>query len=281
MTTLAPQLVLEQFQRLLRPLVRLAITSGVTFPVLAELLRGLFVDVASHDLLSDPAGRTDSRISLLTGVHRKEIRRLRLEAAPRETIPPVVTLGSQIVARWLGTRQYCTSAGEPRPLPRLRPDKGGPSFEALVESVTTDVRPRAVLDDFIAHGIVTLDADDRVRLNKLAFVPSSASSEQLFFFGRNLRDHISAAVANVVAGDGAPFLDSSVHYDQLSPEAAAQLLSAAYAAAEQALLSVNRQAIGLVEAGDSPAAPSVSTRRVNFGIYIYTEDEAKATEVNQ
>lgn len=281
MTSLAPQLVMQHFQRLLRPLVRMAITSGITFPVLAELLRGMFVDVASRDILSDPAERTDSRISVLTGVHRKEIRRLRLETAPAETIPPVVTLGSQIIARWLGTKQFCTAAGEPRPLPRLRPAKGGPSFEALVELVTTDVRPRTVLDDFLAQDIVTLGDDDLVRLNRLAFVPSPSSAEQLFFFGRNLRDHISAAVANVQAGGEAPFLDSSVHYDQLSPQIAEQLMRVAYSTAEQALLAVNRAAIGLVEPPHDPAALPTSTRRVNFGIYVYIEDETKTPEVDQ
>ena len=40
--------------RLLRPLVRLAIRSGMTFPALADLLRELYVNVAEHDFaLSD------------------------------------------------------------------------------------------------------------------------------------------------------------------------------------------------------------------------------------
>jgi hypothetical protein len=279
MTSSAPQLLLQQIQRLLRPLVRLAITSGVTFPVMADLLRGVFVDVAARDLLSDEAARTDSRISLLSGVHRKEIRRLRTEAPAGEAIPEIVTTGSQIVARWLGTKQYCAPSGEPLPLPRLRAEAAGPSFEALVESVTTDVRPRAVLEDLLAQGVVVLEEDDLVRLNRVAFIPSSATAAQFFYFGRNLHDHIAAAAANVAAKGGAPFLDSSVHYDQLSPETAMQLLRVAYATAEQALVSVNRAAISLTEpAGPLPPAP-VPLRRVNFGIYIYTEDEAPAPEV--
>ena len=100
----------------------------------------------------------------------------------------------------------------------------------------------------------------------------------MFFFGRNLHDHIAAAAANVEAGDGAKFVDSSVHYDRLPPEAAAQLLTFAQSAAAQALLDVNRAAISLVEPTGSPAAQATATRRVNFGIYIYTEDEAAAPD---
>jgi hypothetical protein len=271
MTPPPPQMLLQPLRRLLRPLVRLAILSGVTFPVMADLLRGLFVEVAARDVLSDAASRTDSRISLLTGVHRKEIRRLRLEAPDSETIPTVVTVSSQIIGRWLGARQFTTAKGAPLVLPRLRQDSASPSFEALVESVTTDVRPRAVLDDFLAQGLVLLEPGDLVRLNQAAFIPRPGSTEQLFFFGRNLHDHIAAAAANVAAGGEAPFVDSSVHYDQLPPAVAAELLAMAQSTAAQALLEVNRAATSLVE----PAGATVSgtTRRVNFGIYIYAEDE--------
>ena len=72
-----PAALLRASRRLLRPLVRLLMRAGVTFPVLADLLRTLYVEVAARDLLVDPKAQTDSRISLLTGVHRKEIRRLR------------------------------------------------------------------------------------------------------------------------------------------------------------------------------------------------------------
>jgi len=280
MTATAAAMLLQPLRSLLRPLVRLAILSGVTFPVLTDLLRSLFVEVASQDILSDAASRTDSRISLLTGVHRKEIRRLRLEAPAGETTPPVVTISSQIIGRWLGAKQYTNAKGQPKVLPRLGSGASRPSFEALVESVTTDVRPRAVLDDFLAQNIVILEPGDLVRLNQAAFIPRPGSTEQLFFFGRNLHDHIAAASANVAAGDGPAFIDSSVHYDRLSPETAAQLLRLAQEAAAQALLNVNRGAISLVEPAGAPAS-QLGTSRVNFGVYVYAEDEAEKPDVAQ
>jgi hypothetical protein len=56
---------------LLRPLIRLCIQAGLTFPALNDLLRSLYVDVAINDVLPDPQARTDSRVSLITGVHAK------------------------------------------------------------------------------------------------------------------------------------------------------------------------------------------------------------------
>src|SRR3982751_2501968 len=50
--------------RLLRPLVRLCIRGGLTFPALAQLLRALFVNVAEHDFALQGKQQTDSRVSL-------------------------------------------------------------------------------------------------------------------------------------------------------------------------------------------------------------------------
>jgi hypothetical protein len=168
-----PASLLKAARRLMRPLVRLMMQNGLTFPVLAESLRRLYVEIAANDLLTDPKVRTDSRISLLTGVHRKEIRRLREMPADTVDAPDIVTLGSQIVARWLGTAPFVDAEGRPRPLPRINNSGAGsnPSFDELVASVTTDIRPRAVLDDLLGHGVIVMDAEDRVQLNAEAFIP--------------------------------------------------------------------------------------------------------------
>lgn len=268
------QALIRPLRRLLRPLVRLLIRRGVTFPLVVDLLRTLYVEVAAGDLLADPKARTDSRISVLTGVHRKEIRRLRTAPAPEDAVPARVTLGSQAIARWLGAPGYVDAAGHPRALPRVAAGPDQPSFEALIRAVTRDVRPRAVLEDWIGQGLVTLDADDRVCLNLAAFIPAPGSEAQLFYFARNLHDHLAAATANVLAGNGPPFLDRSVHYDRLSPEAAARLEGLARESAERLLLALNQTALTLAEADDrTPRTPGVPNRRVNLGVYLYAEDE--------
>ena len=262
----APELMLPPLRRLLRPLVRLLIRCGVTFPAAADLLRGLYVEVAAKEL---GPGRTDSRMSLLTGVHRKEIRRQRTVAD--DAPPPLVTRNGQLIATWLGAPGYSDAAGVPLPLPRSAED--GPSFDRLVESVTRDVRPRAVLDDWVSQGIVSVGPDDRITLSATAFLPQQGQDEQLFYFARNVHDHIAAAAANVLAAGPAPFLDRSVHYDRLTEQAAAALERMARDAAQRVLLDINRQALAL--AGDEVPEGSVA-RRVNVGIYILSEDEPPA-----
>jgi hypothetical protein len=274
---LPPTPLLKAARRLMRPLVRLMMRSGLTFPILADMLRSLFVEVAVNDILTDAKARTDSRISLLTGVYRKEIRRLReLPDDLASEVPDVVTLASQVIARWAGTPSFTDEAGHPRPLVRISQDAadGEPSFEALVESVTSDVRPRAVLDDLLGQGVVLMDSNDRVQLSTAAFIPRSGGEEQLFYFARNLHDHVAAAVANISASGAPRFLDRSVHYDRLTPEQAKELEDYARTAAMQVLLDVNRRALEMTEASPDRYVPT--PRRINLGIYVFDDDDSVA-----
>lgn len=259
--------------RLLRPLVRIAIRSGLTFPALADLLRELYVNVAEHDFALTSKSQTDSRVSLLTGIHRKEVSRLRGAGAPVNVVPASVSRTSRILARWLADREFSDGEGRPRPLPRTGP-ADGPSFDKLVESVTRDVRPRVVLDEWLDRGIVARDADDRIILTEQAFIPSSGSDQQLYYLGRNLHDHIAAAVANV-EGAKPRFLERAVHYDGLTEDVAAMLERRSREIAMEALTTANREAHEAAENVTSGAW------RWNFGVYVYAEKTGDDTEAPQ
>ena len=269
----APEALLPGLARLLRPLVRLLMRCGVTYPVLADLLRGLYVEVAHGDLPPAERRRSDSRISLRTGVHRKEIRRLRLDPPPQPDTPAVVTRGSRIIGTWLGMAPWLDPAGRPRVLPRT----GEASFESLVASVTTDVRPRAVLDELASQGLVGLDAEDRVTLNVSAFVPPPGQAAQLHFFARNLHDHIAAAAANVTQVP-APFLERGVHYDGLPPEVAARLEALGRVEAEALLVRINRAALDMLGPEEAPPPADSVTRRVHLGVYLFVADDETAND---
>lgn len=259
--------------RLLRPLVRLCIRSGMTFPALAQLLRELFVNVAEHDFALEGKEQTDSRVSLLTGIHRKEVARLRGAGAPVHEAPAAVSLTSAVIARWLAAPEFTDAKGEPLALPRTA-EGDAPSFEQLVASVTKDVRPRAVLDEWVNRKLVTINDSDEIELVEAAFVPSGEDDSKWHYLGRNLHDHIAAAAQNV-SGAAPRFLERAVHYNNISPKLARRLEARSRELAMDALKTANREAnraLGKDKGGDA---------RWNFGIYIYSEDadgEAEAKE---
>ena len=264
----ASERLIRAVRHVLHPLVRLLLAQGLTYPWLSDMLKGIFVDVADRDFQLAGKRQTDSRVSLLTGVHRKDVRRLRDEDGDRSSrMPPAVSLGSQLVARWVTTPRYLDEEGVPIPLARLASQGGELSFEALVATVSKDIRARAVLDEWMRLGVALLDADDRVILNSEAFVPARGFDEKVFYFGQNVHDHVSTAVDNVIGVEPAQ-LERSVHYDTLTPQSVAELERLAGRLGMQALKSLNRRAAELAARdAEDPAA----VERMNFGVYFHRE----------
>ncbi|GBU17441.1 MULTISPECIES: DUF6502 family protein [Methylobacterium] len=256
--------------RLLRPLVRLFVARGITFPALTNLLRELYVNVAEYDFALPGKEQTDSRVSLLTGIHRKEVRRLRGAGAPVSAVPATVSRTSRIIARWIADPRFTDPDGRPLALPRSA-DGEAPSFETLVAAVTRDLRPRAVLDEWLDRGLAFSDEHGRVVLAESAYVPKGGGEPQLYYFGRNLHDHIAASVANVI-GETPRFLERAVHYDGLSEDLAGRLEARARAIAMDALREANREAHAACE------DDAGGRHRWNFGIYVYTEESGAAPD---
>jgi len=256
--------------RLLRPLVRLCIRGGMTFPALVQLLRELFVNVAEYDFALEGKEQTDSRVSLLTGVHRKEVARLRGAGAPVNETPATLSLTSAIMARWLAAPEFTDAKGDPLPLPRMA-NGDAPSFEQLVSSITKDVRPRAVLDEWLDRKLVTINDDEEIVLVDSAFVPRGDDERKWHYLGRNLHDHIAAAAENV-SGPAPRFLERAVHYDGLSAKLAKRLEGRSRDLAMDALKIANR------EANRALAKDKGGEHRWNFGIYIYSDGPDDAAD---
>jgi hypothetical protein len=266
----SPSRLFASLQRVLRPIVRLLISRSMTFPLAANVLREVYVDVAVDEFPVSGKPQSDSRITLLTGVHRKDVKRLRQRHEHALRPPRAASLGSQLIARWTSLPEYLDESGAPRPLPRLASSNEKHSFESLVRSVNTDLRPRVVLDEWLRRGIAQIDDQDHVCLTVRAFIPPGGSDEMTYYFGRNLHDHIAAAVHNML-GEEPPLLERSVNYNNLSPAAIAELRELAQRRGMEALQEINARALHLQQA--QSGQPEAS-HRFNFGIYVFSEDQA-------
>jgi hypothetical protein len=264
--------LLAAVRRLLRPLVRLLTARGVTYPMLAELLKHTYVDVAAREFGLEGKPPTDSRVSLLTGVHRKDVKRLREPQAPGgEAMPELVALGAQLVAAWTTRRELRDGKGRPRPLPRLASEGGARSFEGLVASISKDIRARSVLDEWLRLGVAELDDKDRVVLRTRAFVPARGFDEKAFYFGHNLHDHLAAAAHNM-QGVEPPYLERSGYYEGLTASSIALLAAVAEKHGMEAVQAVYRKAKECELRDRKLDDPK---QRMTFGIYFYSEPVAE------
>ena len=265
-----PDALISALRRVLKPLVRLMISKGVTLPLLTTLLKETFVSVAEQDFPVEGKRQTDSRINLLTGVHRKDVKRLREERHIEKAMPQAIGLGAQIVSRWVSDAQTTDSEGHPLPLPRQSKSPDEASFDGLVEDISTDVRPRAVLDEWLRLCVASIDDQDRVVLNRQAFIPEKGFDEKAFYFGRNIHDHLATTSDNLI-GDGNPRLERSVHYGGLTEASVKELEKSAEKVGMDALLALNRMARERVEADKGLENAKY---RFNFGLYFYDDDHS-------
>ena len=201
--------MLQLLDPLLSALARLLVARGVLFPDLAERLKAHYVAAASK-----AAGKvTDSRLSVMTGLQRRDVARLR-EHPPRAERTGHLT---NLVTLWRDDPDY---AG--RALPR---SGDAPSFDALARRIRQDVHPRTMLDALEAAGTVEVDAQDLVHLRQQSYQPLKGSDDQLTYLAHNVGDHIAAAADNVL-GRTPPHFERAVHYTGLTTAQVAALRAA-------------------------------------------------------
>ena len=256
----------DSFRRVLRPLARLMIARGNRFGWASDRLKEAFLDAAEAAFPIDGKRLTDSRISLLTGLQRKDIKALRNrgpDATPATGHGPL----PRIVAAWHSAPGYQGNDGQPFPLPRSVQD--GPSFETLVAQVSRDIHPRTVLDELHRQHLVQLDGDT-VILTTNAVIPAGDDTAMLGYLGANLGDHAEATVDNLSAPPGsAPFFERAVHYNRLTPTALDELEAFARREQSATLARINVRALDLQRSG---AGDPDATGRFRCGAFIYRAD---------
>ena len=244
--------MVDKLDSLLGPLARFLVAQSIAFPDFAERMKLHYVR-AAEAASGDKA--TDSRISVQTGLQRRDIARLR--AAEVRKRPPNHL--AQLIALWMTDPGY----GQGATLPRNGP---APSFEALASMVRKDIHPRTFLDALLAVEAVALEGEGaEVRLMKQSYQPLPGSEDQIAYLVANMGDHLAAAVDNVTGHTPAHF-ERAVHYGRLT-EAEVEELREEFAAAQMEVL----QALGR-RAAEMKRTGCTGSQRFRAGGYFYQHE---------
>lgn len=273
-------LIANAMKRVFRPFVKLMLANNLTYTFIIDVIKALFVEVADQDFNQQGKRLTDARISLMSGVHRKDVKRLReLQPNVEDVMPENVSLGSQLVALWNANPKYLNEEGMPKPLARFASTNTEESFEGLVRSLSTDIHPRAVLDEWLRLGVAKIDADNYVHLTTDMYIAQEGFEEKVYYFGHNLHDHAQAAISNVMnsgATENQPgFLERCVHYDTLSAESVEEITALAKKLGMKNLREINKFADTLAVAD---AIKPDADMRMTYGIYYYYEHTPSVPE---
>jgi hypothetical protein len=265
--------LLRETRTMLTPLARVLVAHGVTYPQLAQALKQVFLEAAHEELAAAGKPLTDSALSLLSGVHRKDVRSLtHADARAPQGADRTLSFAAEVFTRWANDRRYADARGRPRPLPLRAGTSTKLSFDALVRSVSKDFHPRSVLNELLRLGVAEVVGEE-VCLKSAAFVPHEGFSEIAYYVAANVHDHLAAAAANLrTAGkqDKAPFLEHAVYADDLSEQSAAQLQALARKLWSAAVKAMVQAALTAAEADRTkPAAQRAA--RMRFGAFFFAE----------
>ncbi|MDH3451617.1 MAG: DUF6502 family protein [Gammaproteobacteria bacterium] len=251
--------------KLLYPLVRVLLRNGVSYGVFAELARKVFVDVAFNEFAQEGRKQTISRVAALTGLTRKEVKRLmELEQAGDASTHQRFNRAVRVISGWLNDARFHDAGGDPAPLPV----EGENSFATLVREFSGDVPTQAMLSVLQAAGSVERRGHT-VTLVKHAYVPAAAPLEKIGILGADTHELIDTIDHNLQAETKDLRFQRKVSYVDVSQRAASefQTLSAEKA---QALLEELNAWLAENEQLDRDAAEQ--GRQVSLGIYYFETD---------
>jgi Family of unknown function (DUF6502) len=215
------ELVQLAILKLLKPVVKLALNTGLKHVELDQLLRTVLLDEAKK-LLSDTGKRGNvSQLAGVTGLHRKDLS-ARVKLPHASLVNTQMSVPSRVYTRWMQLSHEQAALAQ---LPVAQTTEQDLSFETLVLRETKgDVHYKVVLDELERLGVVQVN-DGSVAINPSGFVPSNDYQMMLSFLADNASDHLMAAVHNVTH---APlYLERSVFADGLSEHACQQLQKSA------------------------------------------------------
>jgi hypothetical protein len=251
--------------RLLHPLVRILLRNGVAYGNFAELARKVYVDVAFGEFAPEGRKQTISRVSAMTGLTRKEVKRLvEMEGPADSASQERFNRGIRVISGWLHDRRFHDADGRPADLPV---DDKRNSFADLVREYSGDIPTRAMLTMLEEAGNVRL-VKGKVRLIRHAYVPGNDPVNLLQILGTDAGELIATIDHNLTAGSDELLFQRKVAYDNIDPAAVAKLKKMSFKKA-QALLE---QLDGQYARHELETDSDDGGKYISLGIYYYERD---------
>ena len=266
----------RMLRRVLRPLIAMLMRRGVGYIALRDLFKKIYVEEALRQQPAE-ASPTDSSVSLVTGINRREVKRLREEAAhpaDQDSRDPMsgVNMAARVVATWASAPAFRAADGTPRPL-EIHGEGGTLDFDALLRAAKVDVRARTVIGELERAGVVERREDGRLHLLRTSFTPETPR-EKMLFLAANVSDHLRAALHNL-DGNSPAFIERALFHNGLDAAQQAALRPALAELADKMLRQANETLLDAGQSEGPEAAPSPK-RRLRLGVYYYDAEAGDA-----
>jgi len=256
--------------RILRPLVRILLRNGIPYSAFADLAKRVYIDVAERQFKIPGRKQSDSRVAIITGLNRKEIRRVRsLPLLDDAGAAGRYNRAARVISGWVRDPRFAGSKREPL---LLSIEGEGPTFGELVKRYSGDVPARAILDELIRVGAVELRGDGRVRLLERSYVPHTGEVEKIGILGTDVSELITTIDHNLRLGAADPFFQRKVSYDNLPAEAIPEVRKLARVRSQELLEFLDGE-LSKQDRDVNAAVRGTGRRYAGVGIFYFEDEE--------
>lgn len=201
--------------RLLRPLVRILLNHGVPFNTFAEIARWVYVEVADKEFGIEGRKQTDSRVSVITGLTRKDVARIKKVEKPEDHASAIsYNRAARVVSAWAREYPMEGTASGIAPLPL----EGKRSLAELIHQHSGDMPVRAVVDELLRVGAIRLRDEGTAELLHRHYLPPQGERRKLVYLGDDVADLIGTIGHNLQAKAPDTMFQRKVFYDNIPSE---------------------------------------------------------------
>ena len=250
----------------------------MSYGTFADLAKWIYVDVAAKEFTIEGRKQSTSRVAVLTGLSRKEVKRMQGIPRPDDSHQDEkYNRAARIIAAWRREPEFQDANGKPCSLSISGPWS---TFSDIVRRFSGDVPVRAVLDELLRIGAVKQLDNGKIALLKKAYIPEKREAEKIHILGTDVGHLVSTIGHNLNSDRPAARFQRKVSYDNLPDEAlpAFRNLSAKRA---QKLLEHLDEWLASNDRDTNPAVEGTGRNMAGLGIYYFEESQENKDVSNE
>ncbi|MDH3222062.1 MAG: DUF6502 family protein [Gammaproteobacteria bacterium] len=192
------EILQNALRNILTAIVRTLLRNGMSYGEFDQVARKCFVDVAFGDFAPANKKQTVSNVAILTGLNRKEVKKLHeQDAAGAEADGRQYNRVVRVLGGWINDSRFLRKDGNPRDLDY----EGKDSFSELVRQYSGDMPVAAMQKVLTGSGNIELTDGNKLRLLSHAYLPSDDPVEKLTILGVDTSQLIETIDYNLTAAE--------------------------------------------------------------------------------
>lgn len=192
------QTLLATFRVLMGPLVRILLRQGISYGEFSEVAKAVYVEIALKDFKVSGRKATKTRLAVMTGLTRKEVKRV-VDEAHRERFELRTNYNrlGRVLVGWHTDPDFTGPYGLPLELQYETSTPNDVTFSELVKRHSGDMSPRSILDELIRVGAVRETDKGWYRVLRRDYIPEAEGIHNFERVGSVIRNFINTVDFNM------------------------------------------------------------------------------------